>query len=101
MKLQLAGWPSRRRSVAGFADQAGRLTAVYLDDQGRSVAALTINAPATLARCRPLIARRATIDEIVDHIRLTLVRHDQLVIDSHTWLADRKIPRSFEEQPPG
>jgi len=48
-----------------------------------------------------LIARRATIDEIVDNVRLTPARHDQLAIDSHTWLADRKIPRSFEEQPPG
>jgi NADPH-dependent 2,4-dienoyl-CoA reductase/sulfur reductase-like enzyme len=70
-KLQLTGWPAHRRSVARFADRAGRLTAIYLDDRRRPVAALTANAPATLARCRPLIARRATLDEIVDTARLT------------------------------
>lgn len=74
LKLQLTGWPYRADRVYGYHAPNGRPVWLYTEATGASVAALTINAPAVLARARALVAVRAPLADVVD--RLGLVERD-------------------------
>lgn len=71
IKLQFTGWRHRATTTIGTMDRAGRLAYLHLDADDRVVAALTVNAPGTLARCRPWIALHETAEKVIQTLGLT------------------------------
>ncbi|MDP9026247.1 MAG: FAD-dependent oxidoreductase [Actinomycetota bacterium] len=72
VKVQMCGWSARADSDLALFDPSGRRLRAYLEGE-TVVAVLTMAAPALLARARPLVARRATLSELVEALHL---RHD-------------------------
>ncbi|GAA1262552.1 hypothetical protein GCM10009609_26920 [Pseudonocardia aurantiaca] len=72
-KIQILGRPllgTRTEVLGRFTDSSAKAAALYADDEGRLVGAVTMNWPKAMVTCRRLIGLRANLSDAQEQIQL-------------------------------